>query len=49
MRDQWFMTMDKKENQGLRQKRRNRALLIVLIGMVILFYVISVVRIGSGT
>jgi len=42
------MIMDNKEDQHSRQKRRNRALLLVLIGMVILFYVISIVRMGFG-
>jgi len=42
------MIMDNKENHRSRQKRRNRALLLVLIGMVILFYVISIVRMGFG-
>ncbi|MFL2668896.1 MAG: hypothetical protein ACJ0HT_04890 [Alphaproteobacteria bacterium] len=38
--------MDQQETQNLRQKRRNRAILAVLIGMVALFYIISVVRMG---
>ena len=38
--------MEKQEPQNIRQKRRNRAILAVLIGMVALFYIISVVRMG---
>jgi hypothetical protein len=40
------MTVDNPEEQRAKQKRRNRALLIVLIGMVGLFYAISIVRMG---
>ncbi len=38
--------MEKQKPQNIRQKRRNRAILAVLIGMVGLFYIISVVRMG---
>ena len=40
------MTMDNPEEQRAKLKRRNRALLIVLMGMCALFYVISIVRMG---
>tara|TARA_Y100001936_G_scaffold67960_1_gene66960 strand:+ start:19518 stop:19655 length:138 start_codon:yes stop_codon:yes gene_type:complete len=40
------MMVDQQEEQRARQKRRNRALLAVLIGMVALFYVITIVRMG---
>ena len=40
--------MEKQEPQNIRQKRRNRAILAVLIGMVALFYIVSVVRMGIG-
>ena len=37
--------MDERER---RMRARNRALLAVLLALVVLFYVISIVRIGGG-
>ena len=39
--------MDDREQRAHRIKRRNRALLAVLLSLVVLFYVVSMVRIGG--
>ena len=43
-----MINVEQREPQHTRQKRRNRALLAVLVGMVALFYVVSIVRMGIG-
>lgn len=42
------MTMDDRAEKQRRQKSRNRALLIVILGTAALFYVISIVRMGAS-
>jgi len=36
------------DEQARRQRARNRALLLILLGLVALIYVISIVRMGGG-
>ena len=40
------MTMNNPKDKNTKQKRRNRALLAMLVGMVALFYAVSIVRMG---
>ena len=42
------MTAAATDERERRMRARNRALLLVLLGLVALFYVIAIVRIGGG-